>query len=79
MRFKFRTVGLEGRFVSMEMLRTLIGPDDGYQTVAQLSARAVLLFAFGILCIRMAGRRTFSQAAPWTSSSISSSVRTYPG
>jgi uncharacterized membrane protein YcaP (DUF421 family) len=32
--------------------------------VAQLSVRAVLIFAFGILCIRVAGRRTFSQAAP---------------
>ena len=48
----------------MDVLRTLIGPDEGYQTMAQLSVRAVLLFAFGILCIRIAGRRTFSQAAP---------------
>lgn len=48
----------------MDMLRALIGPDEGYQTMTQLSVRAVLLFAFGILCIRIAGRRTFSQAAP---------------
>lgn len=48
----------------MEILRTLIGPDDGYQTMAQLSVRAVLMFAFGILCVRVAGRRTFSQFAP---------------
>ncbi len=48
----------------MELFRTLIGPDEGYQTMAQLSARAVVMFVFGILCIRIAGRRTFSQAAP---------------
>ena len=48
----------------MEFVRTLIGPDAGYQTMAQLSMRAVLLFAFGLLCIRIAGRRTFSLAAP---------------
>lgn len=48
----------------MDILRTLIGPDDGYQTMAQLSVRAVAMFVFGILCVRIAGRRTFSQAAP---------------
>jgi uncharacterized membrane protein YcaP (DUF421 family) len=48
----------------MELVRLLIGPDAGYQTMAQLSVRAVVIFAFGILCIRIAGRRTFSQAAP---------------
>jgi uncharacterized membrane protein YcaP (DUF421 family) len=48
----------------MEMVRTLIGPDTGDATIAQLCARAVILFAFGILCIRIAGRRTFSQISP---------------
>ena len=48
----------------MEMIRTLIGPDEGYQTMAQLSVRAVLMFVFGLILIRIAGRRTFSQAAP---------------
>ena len=48
----------------MEILRDLIGPDTGYQTMAQLSARAVLLLAIGLVCVRIAGRRTFSQAAP---------------
>jgi uncharacterized membrane protein YcaP (DUF421 family) len=48
----------------METLRTLIGPDDGYQTGLQLSLRALFLFVFGVLCVRIAGRRTFSQAAP---------------
>jgi uncharacterized membrane protein YcaP (DUF421 family) len=48
----------------MNTVRDLIGPDDGYQTAIQLSLRALFLFAFGVLCVRIAGRRTFSQAAP---------------
>jgi uncharacterized membrane protein YcaP (DUF421 family) len=48
----------------MELFRQLIGPDEGYQTMAQLSFRAVLLFALGVIYIRFAGRRTFSQASP---------------
>jgi uncharacterized membrane protein YcaP (DUF421 family) len=48
----------------MEMLRALIGPDDGAASAAQLCARAVILFVFGIAYIRIAGRRTFSQASP---------------
>lgn len=49
---------------SMEFIRLLIGPDNGYQTVAQLSARAVVMFVLGVLCIRIAGRRTFARASP---------------
>lgn len=48
----------------MDMFRLLIGPDNGEATVAQICARAALLFMFGILCIRVAGRRTFSQYSP---------------
>lgn len=48
----------------MEVLRTLIGPDNGDASAAQLCARAGILFVFGIAGIRIAGRRTFSQAAP---------------
>jgi uncharacterized membrane protein YcaP (DUF421 family) len=48
----------------MEMFRQLIGPDQGYQTMAQLSARAVILFVLGVVYIRVAGRRTFSQSSP---------------
>ena len=48
----------------MESLRVLIGPDNGAASALQLCARAVLLLAFGIACIRIAGRRTFSQASP---------------
>jgi len=47
----------------MEWLTALIGPDDG-PTIPQFCVRAVFIFAFGILCIRMAGRRSFSQASP---------------
>jgi hypothetical protein len=48
----------------MEIFRALIGPDTGDATVAQLCFRAAILFAFGVLCIRIAGRRTFSQITP---------------
>jgi uncharacterized membrane protein YcaP (DUF421 family) len=47
----------------MEWLTALIGPDDG-PSIPQFCLRAVIIFAFGILCIRMAGRRSFSQASP---------------
>jgi uncharacterized membrane protein YcaP (DUF421 family) len=47
----------------MEFLRDLIGPDNG-ANAAQLCARAVILFVVGIAYIRIAGRRTFSQASP---------------
>ncbi|WP_297507811.1 DUF421 domain-containing protein [uncultured Caulobacter sp.] len=48
----------------MEILRPLIGPDTGGAAVWQLCARALILLPFGLLCIRIAGRRTFSQMAP---------------
>jgi uncharacterized membrane protein YcaP (DUF421 family) len=48
----------------MEMIRTLIGPDEGPQTALQLCFRALFLLAFGILCVRIAGRKTFAQASP---------------
>ena len=48
----------------MEAFRTLIGPDTGDATVGQLCFRAAILFVFGVLCIRIAGRRTFSQITP---------------
>jgi uncharacterized membrane protein YcaP (DUF421 family) len=47
----------------MEWFRTLIGPDEGADA-AQLCVRAALLLAFGILCVRIAGRRTFAQYSP---------------
>lgn len=47
----------------METFRLLIGPDEG-ANVAQLCFRAVLLFVFGVICIRIAGRRTFSHYSP---------------
>ncbi|USQ95250.1 hypothetical protein [Caulobacter sp. RL271] len=48
----------------METFRTLIGPDTGEATALQLCARAVILFVFGVVCIRIPGRRTFSQITP---------------
>jgi uncharacterized membrane protein YcaP (DUF421 family) len=48
----------------MEILRAVIGPDNGDATAVQLCVRAVLLFLFGVACIRITGRRTFSQATP---------------
>jgi uncharacterized membrane protein YcaP (DUF421 family) len=47
----------------METFRMLIGPDEGADTL-QLCIRTILLFAFGIFCIRVAGRRTFAQYTP---------------
>lgn len=47
----------------MSWFRQLIGPDQGADT-QQLCVRAVLLFVFGIVCIRIAGRRTFAQYSP---------------
>ena len=47
----------------MSWFRQLIGPDQGADT-QQLCVRAVLLFIFGIICIRIAGRRTFAQYSP---------------
>jgi uncharacterized membrane protein YcaP (DUF421 family) len=32
--------------------------------MAQLSMRAAVMLAFGILCVRIAGRRTFARASP---------------
>lgn len=48
----------------METFRVLIGPDTGEATVAQLCLRAAILFLFGVICIRIAGRRTFSRITP---------------
>ncbi len=48
----------------MSWFHVLIGPDDGSASALQMSVRAVLLLLFGIACIRVAGRRTFSQSSP---------------
>jgi uncharacterized membrane protein YcaP (DUF421 family) len=47
----------------MSWFRQLIGPDQGADT-QQLCVRAILLLVFGIICIRIAGRRTFGQYSP---------------
>lgn len=48
----------------MDWLQALVGPNDGDASAAQLCVRAVIIFVFGMLCIRIAGRRTFAQATP---------------
>lgn len=48
----------------MEELRALIGPDNGDASTAQLCVRAAIIFLVGLAYIRIAGRRTFSQASP---------------
>jgi uncharacterized membrane protein YcaP (DUF421 family) len=48
----------------MEFVRILIGPDEGDANALQLSVRAVILLMFGIFCIRISGRRTFSLRSP---------------
>jgi uncharacterized membrane protein YcaP (DUF421 family) len=48
----------------MDWLITLVGPDDGTPTTLQFCTRALLLLPYGILCIRIAGRRTFSNLTP---------------
>jgi uncharacterized membrane protein YcaP (DUF421 family) len=47
----------------MQWLTALIGPDEA-PSIPQFCVRAAVLFAFGIFCIRMSGRRSFSQASP---------------
>ncbi|WP_395396271.1 YetF domain-containing protein (plasmid) [Novosphingobium sp. BL-8A] len=49
----------------MEWLEMIVGPDDGTPTMAQFCARTVLLFFYGLACIRIAGRRTFSNLSPF--------------
>jgi uncharacterized membrane protein YcaP (DUF421 family) len=48
----------------MDWMHELIGPEDGSATWWQLSVRAGILFVLGIIYIRLAGRRAFSQATP---------------
>lgn len=48
----------------MMWLEQIIGPDDISASVAQLCIRAVILFFYGLLCLRIAGRRTFSHLSP---------------
>lgn len=48
----------------MDVFHRLIGPEDGSAAWWQLCIRAVILFAAGVVYLRIAGRRTFSQATP---------------
>src|SRR5688500_11455069 len=42
-------------------LHDLIGPDSAAITWWQMSVRAVIVFAFGILLVRLSGKRTFGK------------------
>lgn len=48
----------------MDWVQVIVGPDGGTPSVAQFCARAIILFVVGVLCIRVAGRRTFSNLSP---------------
>lgn len=48
----------------MDLIQSVFGSDNGDITAMQLCARATFLLAFGILCARIAGRRTFSSLSP---------------
>lgn len=48
----------------MDWLEVLFGPDQGTPNTTQFCVRALLLFFYGLLCIRVAGRRTFSSLSP---------------
>jgi uncharacterized membrane protein YcaP (DUF421 family) len=48
----------------MTWLSSLVGPDEGTPATWQFCVRALLLLPYGILCIRIAGRRTFSNLTP---------------
>lgn len=43
------------------MLTDLLGPTGGQITAAQECARAVLVFVYGLLLVRLAGRRVFGK------------------
>ena len=47
----------------MHHLATLVSHDDP-SNLLLYSVRTVVVLAFGILCIRIAGRTTFSQLSP---------------
>jgi uncharacterized membrane protein YcaP (DUF421 family) len=47
----------------MEWIRSVIGPDESAEPW-QICVRAIIVFAFGLVCVRIAGRRTFAQATP---------------
>ena len=47
----------------MDWIRSVIGPDESAEPW-QICVRAVIIFAFGLACLRISGRRTFAQATP---------------
>lgn len=45
----------------IDFLSAVFGDDDGELTAAQMSARAVLVFAYGTVLVRLAGKRLFGK------------------
>lgn len=43
----------------------IIGPDEAAPSTPQLCIRACVLFLYGLLCMRIAGRRSFSSLSPF--------------
>lgn len=43
----------------------IIGPDETSPSTPQLCVRAFILFLYGLLCMRIAGRRSFSSLSPF--------------
>lgn len=48
-----------------DWLHIVIGPGEGSASVAQLRSRAFVLLLYGLLCMRIAGRRSFSSLTPF--------------
>ncbi len=51
--------------MDMHWIETIIGPDEISPSPPQLCARALVLFFYGLLCMRIAGRRNFSNLSPF--------------
>lgn len=51
--------------MDMHWIETIIGPDEISPSPPQLCARALVLFFYGLLCMRIAGRRSFSNLSPF--------------
>jgi uncharacterized membrane protein YcaP (DUF421 family) len=46
-------------------LTALVGPDETSPSTVQLCTRAIVLFIYGLICMRIAGRRSFSSLSPF--------------
>lgn len=51
--------------IGAEWISRIVGPDDASPDTQQLCIRALVLFLYGVLCMRIAGRRSFSGLSPF--------------